>query len=47
MDKIMYATIKLVVTDTSTEEDLESNLSYKFNHKDIIYTDWVGLEEQK
>jgi hypothetical protein len=47
MDKIMHVTIKLVVTDTATEEDLEKNLDYKFTHEDIIYTDWVELEEKK
>jgi hypothetical protein len=44
MDKIMYVTVKLNVTDTATMDDI-LEADYSFEHKDIISTEWFELEE--
>lgn len=45
MAKIMYATVKLVVKDSADVEDI-SQADYNFDHKDIVSTEWVDIEEK-
>ena len=45
MDKIMYATVKLVVKDSADAEDI-AQADYNFEHEDIISTEWVETEEK-
>ncbi len=44
MDKIMYVTVKLVVKDTASMDDI-LEADYNFDHKDIVETEWFELEE--
>ena len=45
MNKIMYATVKLVVKDSADVEDI-LQADYNFDHKDIVSTEWVDMEEK-
>ena len=45
MNKIMYATVKLVVKDSADVEDI-LQADYNFDHKDIVSTEWVDTEEK-
>ena len=46
MEKVMYATVKLVVKDTTDIDDITAETNYNFDNKDIISTEWINTEER-
>ena len=49
MDKTIYITFKLVVKDSANADDLSDDcegIINNFDHKDIVYTEWVETEEK-
>jgi len=44
-DKIIYATVKLIVKGKVDNEEITTQADYEFKHPDIISTEWVSTEE--
>ena len=43
MSKVIYATIRIVLSDDAEIEDVVSESSYEFDHPDIEDTEWVDV----
>lgn len=43
-DKIIYATVKLIVKGKVDIEDITTEADYEFKHPNIISTEWVSTE---
>ena len=44
--RVIYATVKLVITESADIEEVSQEADYRFNHPDILDTEWMETEEK-